>query len=134
MTEFRHSPVKAVALAPALHRAWTLLSSHPGPIRVGQYRPHQIEHFAPQQASELYDAEGGLLGLFYRERRQLISLADLPPHVPLAFIAIEDRRFFEHEGVDVRRVVGAYSRYHAMESPEKPWDIPLPETLTLKEK
>ena len=67
----------------------------------------QIEHFAPQQASELYDAEGGLLGLFYRERRQLISLSDLPAHVPLAFIAIEDRRFFEHEGVDVRRVVGA---------------------------
>ncbi len=67
----------------------------------------QIEHFAPQQASELYDADGGLLGLFYRERRQLISLSDLPPHVPLAFVAIEDRRFFEHEGVDVRRIIGA---------------------------
>lgn len=67
----------------------------------------EIEHFAPQQASELYDTEGGLLGLFYRERRQLISLSELPPHVPLAFVAIEDRRFFEHEGVDLRRIVGA---------------------------
>ncbi|MEX2582930.1 MAG: PBP1A family penicillin-binding protein [Gemmatimonadota bacterium] len=67
----------------------------------------EIEHFAPQQATELYDAEGGLLGLFYRERRQLVSLSELPPHVPLAFVAIEDRRFFEHEGVDVRRIVGA---------------------------
>jgi penicillin-binding protein 1A len=67
----------------------------------------QIEHFAPQRASELYDVHGGLIGLFYRERRQLISLSDLPPHVPRAFIAIEDRRFFEHEGIDVRRILGA---------------------------
>jgi penicillin-binding protein 1A len=67
----------------------------------------QIEHFAPQQATEVYDAQGGLLGLFYRERRQLVALGDLPPHVPLAFVAIEDRRFFEHEGIDVRRIVGA---------------------------
>jgi penicillin-binding protein 1A len=66
-----------------------------------------IEHFAPQQASELYDADGGLLGLFYRERRQLVSLQDLPAHVPMAFVAIEDRRFFEHNGVDLRRVLGA---------------------------
>ncbi|MEX0912719.1 MAG: PBP1A family penicillin-binding protein [Gemmatimonadota bacterium] len=67
----------------------------------------EIEHFAPQQASELYDADGGLLGLFYRERRQLVSLDELPSHVPLAFVAIEDRRFFEHEGVDIRRIAGA---------------------------
>jgi penicillin-binding protein 1A len=67
----------------------------------------QIEHFSPQQASELYDAEGGLLGLFYRERRQVVSLGDLPPHVPLAFVAIEDRRFFDHQGVDLRRIFGA---------------------------
>jgi penicillin-binding protein 1A len=67
----------------------------------------QIEHFAPQQATELYDGEGGLLGLFYRERRQLVSLSDLPPHVPMAFVAIEDRRFFDHEGIDVRRIAGA---------------------------
>jgi len=67
----------------------------------------QIEHFSPQQATELFDGEGGLLGLFYRERRQVISLEDLPPHVPLAFVAIEDRRFFDHEGVDIRRIAGA---------------------------
>jgi penicillin-binding protein 1A len=67
----------------------------------------QIADFAPRQASEVYDADGGIIGMFFRERRQLISLDDLPEHVPLAFVAIEDRRFFEHEGVDVRRLVGA---------------------------
>ncbi len=67
----------------------------------------QIETFAPQQASEVYDTDGGLLGLFYFERRQLVSVGDLPEHVLLAFVAIEDRRFYDHEGVDVRRLVGA---------------------------
>ncbi len=67
----------------------------------------QIEDFSPQRATELYDANGGLLGLFYRERRQLVSLEDLPPHVYGAFVAIEDRRFFEHDGIDVLRILGA---------------------------
>jgi penicillin-binding protein 1A len=67
----------------------------------------QIVDFAPQQATVLYDTEGGVLGMFYRERRQLISLADLPRHVPMAFVSIEDRRFYDHEGVDVWRIAGA---------------------------
>jgi penicillin-binding protein 1A len=66
-----------------------------------------IELFAPQQATEVYDAEGNLLALFYRERRQLVALESLPRHVPLAFVAIEDRRFFDHDGVDVVRIVGS---------------------------
>ncbi len=67
----------------------------------------QIADFAPQQASEVYDSRGNLLGMFYHERRQLIDLETLPEHVPLAFVAIEDRRFFEHEGVDLQRIAGA---------------------------
>jgi penicillin-binding protein 1A len=67
----------------------------------------QIADFAPRQASEVYDSEGQVIALFYRERRQLVALSDLPSHVPLAFVAIEDRRFFDHEGVDIRRVFGS---------------------------
>ena len=46
------------------------------------------------------DRDGDLLGVrgpYYGERA---PLADLPEHVPQAFLAIEDRRFYEHEGVD----------------------------------
>ena len=67
----------------------------------------QIAEYEPPQASEIYDANGDLLGTFARERRRLVSLEDLPPHVPLAFVAIEDQRYFRHEGVDVRRLTGA---------------------------
>ncbi len=67
----------------------------------------QIADFAPQQATILYDGEGEVLGMFYRERRQLISVTDLPRHVPMAFVSIEDRRFYDHEGVDYWRLLGA---------------------------
>lgn len=67
----------------------------------------QIAALAPQQASVLYDSEGAVLGMFYRERRQLVKLESLPEHVPLAFVAVEDRRFFQHEGVDVVRFAAA---------------------------
>ena len=66
-----------------------------------------IENFAPRQASLVLDARGGVLGQFYRERRTLIQIDSLPHHVPMAFVAIEDKRFFEHEGVDPVRIVAA---------------------------
>jgi penicillin-binding protein 1A len=36
-----------------------------------------------------------------------VKLADLPPHVPQAFIAIEDRRFYSHWGIDPRGIARA---------------------------
>ena len=66
-----------------------------------------IENFAPRQASLVLDARGGVLGQFYRERRTLIKIDSLPRHVSMAFVAIEDRRFFEHQGVDPIRIIAA---------------------------
>ncbi|MDQ3389331.1 MAG: transglycosylase domain-containing protein, partial [Gemmatimonadota bacterium] len=67
----------------------------------------QVASFAPRQASQVLDARGNLMGNFYRERRTLIPLEGLPRYVPMAFVAIEDQRFFEHEGVDPLRMVAA---------------------------
>lgn len=70
-------------------------------------RAAELATFAPQQASLVLDARGGLLGSFHRERRTLVPLNTLPGYVPMAFVAIEDRRFFVHDGIDPRRMVGA---------------------------
>ena len=37
----------------------------------------------------------------------MAAVADLPPHVTQAFIAIEDRRFYEHSGVDIQGTLRA---------------------------
>lgn len=53
------------------------------------------------------DADGDILGVrgaFYGNRARL---TDLPDYVPQAFLAIEDRRFYSHSGVDRLAVVRA---------------------------
>jgi penicillin-binding protein 1A len=81
--------------------AWTRACSGTCPTAA------QVQELAPRQASQVLDARGGLLGSFYRERRTLVPIRSLPRYVPMAFVAIEDSRFFDHEGVDPVRVMGA---------------------------
>jgi penicillin-binding protein 1B len=42
-----------------------------------------------------------------REDRRLVKLDDVPPHLIDAILAIEDRRFYQHHGVNLSRIVGA---------------------------
>src|SRR5262245_550507 len=41
------------------------------------------------------------------EERRLVKLYDVPSLLVKALLAAEDHRFFEHEGIDLRRIVGA---------------------------
>lgn len=51
--------------------------------------------------------DGTPIDEFYVERRIWVDLDELPDHVWQAFVAAEDRRFFEHEGVDPAGVARA---------------------------
>ena len=59
-------------------------------------------------ASRVYDASGQSVGtLDGAQPREWAPLSSVPRHVRQAFIAAEDLRFYEHCGVDVRRMLGA---------------------------
>ena len=45
------------------------------------------------------------------ENREWIDIEKLPENLPNAFIAIEDERFREHSGVDIKRTVGAFGQW-----------------------
>ena len=50
------------------------------------------------------------IGAFYgsnHEQRELVKLDQLPPHLIDAILAVEDQRFEEHRGIDLRRIAGA---------------------------
>ncbi len=50
------------------------------------------------------------IGAYYglnREQRELVKLDQLPPHLVAAVLAVEDQRFEEHRGIDLRRIAGA---------------------------
>jgi penicillin-binding protein 1A len=66
-----------------------------------------LEDYRPPLTSVVLDRSGRPIGEFYEERRRLVDLESLPPHVVQAFIAAEDKTFFEHEGVDYASIVRA---------------------------
>jgi penicillin-binding protein 1A len=61
----------------------------------------------PLQSSLVFARDGSLIGEIGREWRTNISIRTLPRYVPNAFVAIEDQRFYEHDGVDVIGIAGA---------------------------
>jgi penicillin-binding protein 1A len=52
----------------------------------------------------LMDMNGNVLAVRGPLYAQAVALDELPEHVPQAFLAIEDQRFYEHDGVDMRGV------------------------------
>ncbi|MDR6516118.1 penicillin-binding protein 1A [Chryseobacterium camelliae] len=58
-------------------------------------------------ASEIYSADGVLLGKFEKEKTQPIAYKDLPPYLIYALQAKEDERFKEHSGIDLQSVARA---------------------------
>lgn len=67
----------------------------------------RLEDYRPEEGSTVFDRNGTEIGILYKTNRRVIPLRQMPPHLPSAFIAVEDRRFYEHDGIDVRRVFGA---------------------------
>lgn len=66
-----------------------------------------LTRYQPAILNEFYSSEGELIAQSGLERRALVNLEDIPPHVVNAFIAVEDRRFYQHSGVDAKSVVRA---------------------------
>jgi len=53
-------------------------------------------------ASEVYAADGVLMGKYYIENRQNAEMEEITPLLVNALVATEDARFFEHSGIDFR--------------------------------
>jgi penicillin-binding protein 1A len=60
-----------------------------------------------QRASVMLSADGKVLAEFKDTNQQWVPLRSVSPYVVQALIATEDRRFYDHWGVDPRRIVGA---------------------------
>lgn len=62
----------------------------------------EIRAFRPGEGGRIVDQNDRYLGRIAIVRRVNVPLADVPPFVRQAFIATEDRRFYEHNGLDWR--------------------------------
>ena len=66
-----------------------------------------LTSYQPGGASVVLDREGEPFADLAPMRYEVVSLDSLPPYVAEAFVAVEDRRFFDHGGVDWVRALGA---------------------------
>ena len=67
----------------------------------------EIKEHRTAQASELYSADGVLLGKYFNENRIPVEYKDVAPVFWQALISTEDERFYDHWGVDPLGLVGA---------------------------
>ncbi|MFB5663202.1 PBP1A family penicillin-binding protein [Alteribacillus sp. HJP-4] len=62
------------------------------------------------ETTVLVNDDGDKVGELYAEDRDLVPVEEIPEHVQEAFIAIEDIRFYEHQGIDPRAILRALYR------------------------
>ena len=87
-----------IAVAP---RLWGLANSH-------EELPTKLPAFEPlAQRSYVYDRSGGEIAVFEKENVQPFKLAQVPPDVVKAVLAVEDHEFYTHDGVNVRSLIRA---------------------------
>ncbi|MEA3462458.1 MAG: transglycosylase domain-containing protein, partial [Bacteroidota bacterium] len=59
-------------------------------------------------ASEVYSADGVLMGTYYIENRQFLETGEIPESIRNALIATEDVRFYKHKGIDSRSLLRVF--------------------------
>jgi penicillin-binding protein 1A len=67
----------------------------------------RLTSYQPGGATVLLDAQGNTFADLAPIAHAVVSLDSVPDHVAAAFVAVEDKRFYQHNGIDFRRVGGA---------------------------
>jgi penicillin-binding protein 1A len=99
-----------VAVAP---RLWVAANAHEElPVALPEFE-------ALAQRTYVYDVAGNEIAVYELENSQPIKYADIPVHVIEAFLVVEDREFFSHDGVNVRSLIRATLSNFASDAPQQ---------------
>ena len=102
MRPTRRQPLYALRLA-----ALALVPAALGAQQRGTPDTEAWQIVAAPQASLVLARDGSLIGEIGKELRTSVSIRSLPKYLPRAFVAVEDHRFYQHDGVDVVGIAGA---------------------------
>ena len=70
--------------------------------------PGDLQTVAPAEESQLLDSSGAVIAHFYDKQRIVVPSANISDVMKKAIIAIEDKRFYEHNGVDATGIARAF--------------------------
>ena len=66
-----------------------------------------LQNYQPKLPLRIYSSEGNLINEFGEERRSYVPFDEIPAIMKNAVLAIEDARFYEHNGIDYVGVMRA---------------------------
>jgi penicillin-binding protein 1B len=112
---YRETPHARVGTYTVTRNAVTIA---PGPDAHSAFEPCRIEFFGGSVARIVSESGRTLPGIDLepelitnvsenRERRRLVKFSDIPPRLVHAIISVEDKKFFDHSGFDLPRMVKA---------------------------
>lgn len=95
------------ACAGAAYYGWTIIKKAP------TVYPELINE-SLDLSSQIYDDKGNLFDeIYFDENRKIVTYDQIPENLKNAFIAVEDKTFWEHKGFNFRRIFGAiYDSLH----------------------
>ncbi|HPF78237.1 MAG TPA: penicillin-binding protein 1A [Alphaproteobacteria bacterium] len=67
----------------------------------------QLKKYEPPIITRIYAGDGGLLAEYAQEKRVFVPIQKIPDIVKEAFLAAEDKNFYEHNGVDTYAIIRA---------------------------
>ena len=69
-----------------------------------------LKNYKPSAVTKIFSDGGEVIGEYFYEKREVISLDRVPSYFIQAFVAGEDARFFQHKGLDYLAILRALSR------------------------
>lgn len=101
----RLSVVAAMLLVASLIGVWLLIRHYEAELP----SVAELERgYHPSQVTRVVARDGTLLAEMFTERRTIVSIDELPPHVKLAVLAAEDANFYNHEGINYLGIARAF--------------------------
>lgn len=67
----------------------------------------ELQNPTASLASQVYADDGTIMGKYYLEDRLNVNYKDISPYIVKALVSTEDKRFYEHSGIDGHRVFTA---------------------------
>ncbi len=67
-----------------------------------------LKDYHPNLVTKVYSSDNRLVAEFYMERRVVVPISRIPNNLISAFLAAEDMKFFEHEGISYKSILRAF--------------------------
>lgn len=66
-----------------------------------------VEDYSPAVATKIYDRNDKIIDVLFAEDREIVRIDEIPENVKNAFLSIEDKQFYSHHGINLKRLLGA---------------------------